>query len=363
MAKIVVFSDAILDTPSRTHFSRQVVNHAAETANEIYFVTQNDKDSELIGYHPKVQILRAFRKWNFIEAAKLLPVLFQIKADIFHFIQPQKKIGLSHAFPILAAFAKTINTQNILSLIDFDPKLSPGLEAMIAASQLVSVIDPSQAAPIQTRFRRLEIECLPARAFQDSSSLEEFEDPQETTYIFLPENFDQYDQAANLIRVLVAILKSFPEMHLVCSGSLLDFDLKKRREIMQSLAPIGSKVQWTGPLSRKKKISYLKSAHAVVFSGLRFSPHLIHENLGLALAAQANIIMTTRQVATSQLPIQNNVHAKVIEESQTESALKELLSTPEIRKLMRNNLAQLKQLHSEDELGNRLSRMYTKILS
>lgn len=362
MAKIVVFSDAIHETLPRTHFSRQIVNHAAETANEIYFITQNDQDAEFIGYHPKVQILRVFRKWNFIEATKLLPVLMQIRADIFHFIQPQKKIGLGHAFPILATFAKTLKTQNILSLIDFDPRLSAGLETMIAASQLVSVIDPSQAAPIQTRFKRIEIECLPARAYQNLS-IEESEPISDSNYIFLPENFNQYSHPKNLIRVLITQMTMLPNINLICSGSLLDFDLKARREIIRLLDPVASRVQWTGPLSRQKKMSYLKSASAVVLAGLRFSPHLIHENLGLALGAQAALIVTTRQVTTSQLPIQNNIHAKVVEESQTESALSEILNSSQARMSMRNNLAQMKQLHSEDELGNRLSRMYTKLLS
>ncbi len=363
MAKIVVFSDATIDGLSRTYFSKQIVNFAAETANEIYFITHDDGESELSGYHSKVQIMRAFRKWNILEAAKLLPILFQIKADIFHFVQPQKKMGLGHAFPILAAFAKTSNTQNIFSLFDFDPKLSRGLETMILASQYVSVIDPSQAAPLKKRFQSLSIECLPARAYQDLSAQTNFEVTYTEKYIFLPENFHLYDQSQSLISILVDLMQKDSSLNLVCSGSQLDFDLKTRRQILQALDPVASRVKWTGPLNQKKKLSYLRSAQLTLLSGLRFSPHLIHENLGLILAAQTATVMSHRQVQASQIPIQNNVHAKVIEDSQIGPAISELLNSESTRELLRNNLAQLKLIHSEDELGNQLSRMYAKLLS
>ncbi len=363
MAKIVVFSDAIIEGHARTHFSRQIVNHAAETANEIYFVTHNNEEDDLSGYHPKVQILRPFRSWTILEAAKLLPILFQLKADIFHFVQPQKKIGLNHAFPVLAAFAHSLNTQNILSLIDFEPKLSRGLEALILTSQLISVIDPSQASFLTQRFQKLRIECLPARAFQDWTYSDEQAQLGAEAFIFLPENLHQYQNPFLILKILVNILSSHPNLHLVCSGSLLNFDLKTRRRILQSLGPIAPRIQWTGPLTQKKKLLILKKSELVLLAGLRFSPQLIHENLSLVLGAQSATILSPNQVTTSQIHIVNDVHAKVVEDSEIESALRTLLGSPEKCEVMRNNLASLKQLHSEDELGNQLSRIYAKLLS
>ncbi len=363
MAKIVVFSDAIQDHHSRTHFSRQIVNHAAETSNEIYFVTQDDTASELLGYHSKVQILRAFRKWNLFEAAKLLPVLFQIKADIFHFVQPLRKIGLNHAYPILAAFAKTSNTQNILSLVDLDANFTHGLELMISTSRLISVLDPSQAISLQKKYGDISIECLPAGAYQDWSGAIENVNANSEPYVFLAENLHQYSSPFNVIRILVAQMKKMRELHLVCSGSLLDFDLKTRRLVLQALNPVASRVRWTGPIPPKEKLSVLKTANVVILCGLRYSPQLIHDNIGLILSAQTPALLSPAQVQTSQIPIQNNYHARVIEESQVEETLNELLNSEANRNLLRNNMADLRFTHSEDNLGNRLSRLYTKILS
>ena len=363
MAKIVVFSDAIQGQDSRAHFLRQILNNAAETANEIYYVTQNKGNEEIRELHPKVQVLRAFKKWSLFEATQLLPVLFQLKADIFHFVQPLKKIGLNHAYPILAAFAKTSKAQVVLSLVEQEKKMSHGLRSMIAASSFVSVFDPRQALSIQGQFQNIAIESLPVWAFPDQNLTHETEVLAFEPFVFLPENLHLYEFPMKLVKILISALQKNIDLNLVCIGSQLDFDLKTRRQILQELEPVAGRIRWVGPLSLKQKLIFLKRAELTVLSGLRSSPQRLHENIGLILTAQAPTVMSPDQVFASQANIQNDLHAKVVEASEVESAISEVLNSQMIKNSLRNNLAELRSLHSQDHLGNRLNRIYAKLLS
>ena len=161
MAKIVFFNDSRNISSAQSLFEQQLINHAAETSHEIYLVTDNDDRT----YHAKVQIMKAFKKWNLFETARFAPILFQMRADIFHFFQPAR-IGLSHPFPILAAFARSSQTRNFLSLFGSQQDFSRGLQVLISECTRVSVIDPQEAIFINRRFPNLQVEILPVQRFR-----------------------------------------------------------------------------------------------------------------------------------------------------------------------------------------------------
>jgi glycosyltransferase involved in cell wall biosynthesis len=357
MAKIVFFNDSKNKSPAQSLFEQQLINHAAETSHEIYLVTDNDERT----YHSKVQIMRAFRKWNLIEAVKFAPILFQLRADIFHFFQPVQ-LGLTHAFPILAAFARSSQTRNMTSLFGPLQGFSRGLKVLIEESVRVSVIDPAEETALKRRFPHIEVEVLPVQRFLHVEQDQSLKQAPPDRFIFLPENLDRYRHSDRLIRVLAKQLNENPDLYLLCNGSLLDFNIILRRKILSQFGQASSRILWTGPLNQEMKIQYMQRAQVVLLASLIHSPLLIFEAISLILASGAVSIIELRQVNTTQAKMRNNVHAKLIEVSQLDEALNELLANEELREVLRKNLAASEPSQEQDDLANQLNRAYVKLL-
>ena len=89
MAKIAFFIERLPpDADPISGFAYDLIRSLAEQSHEIRIYSTYVEGAPLPPRHPRIEILRPFQSWGWLEIPRVLPLLMEFRPDVFHLIQP-----------------------------------------------------------------------------------------------------------------------------------------------------------------------------------------------------------------------------------------------------------------------------------
>lgn len=399
MARVAFFTEKLPPAGDPiAAFSYELMRALAEQQHEVRIFSTYREDETLPSPHPRLEILRPFRKWSWLELPRLLPVLLDFRPQIFHFIQPRAEAleGFTNAMSAIPGLAPVMgNPIVITSLFDVRESSLMSQKLLLQASDLVTVTNRPQKESVETfvaqlgRQKRLpEISILPvpgfgspetaaseASAFDNLLEEQIVSDPAENLrdfisahqrIIFVPGDLDLHRHPSALFTVLVRVLEDFPGTALLLGGGWGDLRTLKRRELMGLFddAGLGARVFISGPLTEAMERLCLRSATVVFTASLPPESLELIRVLRGALAAEAVPVMSEPQAHLDSLPWEHRIHAFVATDTPSGwgAALSEALDTHDLLESIRSLLPEFARLQALDQPSNVMSRLYTRLL-
>ena len=112
MARIAFFTErlpaggASQETDAIASFSYELMSSLADQQHEVSVYTTYREDEAGPPSHPRLRVLRPFRRWGWLELPRLVPILMEFQPEILHLIEPRAESlqGLTNAMSALPAF-------------------------------------------------------------------------------------------------------------------------------------------------------------------------------------------------------------------------------------------------------------------
>jgi hypothetical protein len=243
MAKIVFLTNNLpSSTDLRANTVYRLVKHLADQQHDITLVTSFLENQELPPSHTRIEIIRPFQSWNWLEVLKSAPFLHSLHPDIFHTVQ-LKPSGL---FPILHAKAYTPLLMSsmgpaarVFSFLD-GPKhlqLDPLTREMVENANAVTVCSTEQETwikekvPIQILDK---VELLPLDELLHEVKVESTDIPFQK-YMVTPGPMNLITDTGVLLDRAEKAMNEHEDWGWVLAGSWGDWSLSERKRWMMDL--------------------------------------------------------------------------------------------------------------------------------
>ena len=393
MAKIAFFTESL---PPRddliSDFAYDLVCNLADQQHEITIFSTFRNGDLLPSSRPRIEILRPFKKWSWLELPRLIPILTQLRPDVLHIIQPRAEAleGLTNAMNAIPGFAPLIGRPALVSsFYDLRKETLKAQRFLLHSSDAVTVTNRSQLEILQNYFLQKSplIELLPVPGFRapedDFGKGAEIESEPEPEFvssflsrshpnnklIFVPGEIDEHGDLDALFSNLATALTEFPEALLIFGGGWGKIPPKRRHSLMRAFSTpeLGGRVLISGYLKPATERMILNNAEVVFVASLPNESLRLSRILREALVLASVLVMGDEQAKLDSLSWQNQEHAFIANSVTSHpqnwfKALREALSNEAIVTKIRQNLPEFARLEVLDRPGNVMSRIYTQIL-
>jgi len=382
-ARIAFFTERLPpdDKDPISVFSYELMRSLAEQQHEIRVFSTYREGAALPPAPSRLEILRPFRRWNWFELPRVVPILMHFRPDILHVIQPRAEAleGFTNAMsalPGLVPLPLSSRPSIVTSMYDLRPESLKAQRALLLASDAVTASNQPQLEMIKAyveKFRhRPAMTVLPIPGTSDgpsdhpSNALLSFMEQHPKT-IFIPGDISELRSVADVFDALAELTHRIPGSAVVFGGGWGTLGPLKRHELMARFENrgVGSRVFISGPLAEPEERACLTRAFVVFTASLPGESLRLTQVLRNALAASALIIMSRRQAQLDSLPWRDREQALLTEESALDwsSRLAEALSSAEIGPMIRRRLPDFARTEALDQPGNIMSRLYTRVLN
>lgn len=391
MARVAFFAERLPpDADPIATFSFELMRALAEQQHDVRVFSTFREGAEMPPSHPRLEILRPFRKWSWLELPRLIPLVLEFQPQIIHIIQPRAEAiaGFTNAMSALPSLAPLAGRASVItSFYDLHEKNVQSHRMLFSTSDLVTVTNEPQrdlVSNFTAKFKRQPItEILPVPGFTLSSettalvtddeiiqadpaeNIRSFLD-QHQELIFVPGDIDLHRAPETLFETLATLLEAFPKTGILFGGGWGSIRSLKRRELMSILERrhLGSRVLLSGPLSNETELLCLRHARIV------FTASLPPESLGLmrtlrgAIAVAAVPVLSPDQADLDSLPWQDRRHAFITGAAPHSwgEALSDALGSSELLESIRRTLPEFARHQALDQPGNVMSRLYARLL-
>lgn len=389
-ARIAFFTERLPpDEDPISAFSYELMRSLAEQQHEIRVFSTYREGDALPPALPRLEILRPFRRWNWFELPRVIPILMQFRPDILHVIQPRAEAleGFTNAMSALPGLAPLSGRPSIVtSVYDLRPESLKAQRALLLASDAVTAPTQPQLEMIKAyaeKFRHHPaMTLLPVSGdtcssgasvsangndpTSSSDALLDFMERHPKT-IFVPGDISELRSVSDLFTTLAELTHRIPGSAVVFGGGWGSLGPLKRHELMARFEQrrVGSRVFISGPLTEHGERTCLKRAFIVFTAPLPEESLRLMRVLRNALTASALLIMSRRQAQLDSLPWRDREQALLTEESAIDWSprLAEALSSDEIGPMIRRRLPEFARLEVSDQPGNIMSRLYARVLN
>jgi glycosyltransferase involved in cell wall biosynthesis len=374
-------TSAVSDTTGITDFSYGLMMSLADQQHDVrVFSTYRESDS-LPASHPRLQIIRPFRKWSWFEIPRLIPILLDFQPEILHFIQPRKEAfsSLTNATSALPTLSPMIGRPRIVvSLYDVRREELQRNKLLLALADTVIVANRQQADELgrwlvgQARQPTVEIVSLPSSA-SDSNEMERDVLPgldrlqaAAKELIFIPGDLDEQKDLETLAVVLNEILTSVPTLGVIFGGGWGRMSPQSRREFMRKFEERGNgaRLLLTGPLSASGELTCLEAAKIALLAGLPDSSLSLARLIRQALQTSRPLVLSEEQCRLDPMKWRDRENAFIVS-NETRSwarVLSEAILDESLRREIRARLPSFARTEAVDEPGNAMSRIYAQVL-
>lgn len=368
MARLAFFTELLPQAGSAddvTEFSYAVMTSLADQQHDVrVFSTYRESDG-LPPSHPRLQILRPFRRWSWLEIPRLLPILLEFQPEILHFIQPRREAfgGFTNATTALPALAPAIGRPRVVvSLYDVRARELKRNRLLLAAADTVIVANKQQADELARHLAdkpyapSIEIVGLPATASVDEIEvLPGLEQLRTETILFIPGDVDEHKDLAPLLNDL---MRAIPSLGVIIGGGYGSMKSLERREFMSRLD--GSRVLLTGPLTAAGERACLEASSLVLLAGLAPSSLSLARYIRAALAAERPLVLSQEQADLDPFRWRHRENSLIA--GDLRAVLAEALTNESLRREIRSRLPDFARTEAVDEPGNAMSRIYAQVL-
>lgn len=386
MARIAFFTEHLPpDDDPISHFSFDLIQMLAEQGHEIRVYSTYRPGEELPSHHPRIQILRPFKSWSWLEIPRLMPLLLDFQPDVFHIIQPRLEAlkGLTNAMtalpPVARLFGKAAVVSSLYDVLERDLK---NYRWLLLASDAITVVNDPQRELLEKFLeqnkppRKPQLITLPITTASPagdhvdpslmSETLRVFLDSSHEV-IFVPGEISEHRETEALFHVLTAGLITDPRSVVVFGGGWGRIPPHERHELMRIFesAHAGARILVTGPLDAVTERLCLARARVVFLASLAVESLGLTRILRQALGVGAPMIMSVSQAKSDALNWQDEENALIVSDSHFEwtEILKRVLLSDEMIDRIRSQLPEFTRVEALDLPGNAISRIYAEILS
>jgi hypothetical protein len=394
MARIAFFTEKLPpDQDPVANFAYDLIRSLADQSHEIRVYSTYRPGAELPPSHPRIQILRPFKNWGWLEVPALLPLLFDFRPEVMHFIQPRSEAlrGLTNAMSAITGFAPLLGRPAVVSsFYDFHRRDVGQNKILLAASDVVTVSNEPQSRLLtefiarSPRKQSMEVALLPvpavgvrefAAGLGSDAGENEGRDAAEAPWpsefgagkaiVFIPGDVSDHVEPALLFAELGRVLRQNSEAAVAFGGGWGSIWPRERHRLLRALGnEAGGRFLLTGPLSEHSERRAFADARLV------FTGSLPPESLGLArwlrdaLEASAPIVISHEQARIDPMQWRHGENALITElhAEGWSSALLSGLSSASLLDRIRSRLPEFSRLEAVDRPGNVMSRIYARLL-
>ncbi len=370
-----------------TDFSYDLMTNLADQQHDVrVFSTYRESDT-LPPSHPRLQIMRPFKRWGWLEIPRLVPILLDFQPEILHFIQPRREAfsGLTNAMTAVPSLAPLIGKPKVVvslydtrrdelnknrgllaaadSIIVANRQQADEVEKWIESSPKVSAHPPTVsivALPtVDTGDRLNEREVMPGLDQITSRS---------SKPILIPGDLDAFGRGDldSLAILLNELFTAVPGLRVIFGGGWGRLSAHKRRSFMRLFEDHGhgAKILLTGPLSPAGEQSCLEVAKLVLLAGLPESSLSLARWIRLGLQASRPMVLSEEQCRLDPLKFRHMESAFIVTDDlrQWATTLSVALTNDSLRNEVRARLPDFARTEAVDQPGNAMSRIYAQVL-
>lgn len=380
MAKIAFFSErSPVPSDDISLFSAALIYALADQHHDIRVFTSDD-GTDWPNKHPRVEIVRPFRRWNWWETAKLVPLLAIDAPEIVHVIQPRHEsvntFGPAAINFLSALVSFPTRPKLVLSLYELEKKALEKIRPLLMTANLVLVRSESQARELEEKWKvsTTKIQILPALSLPSSYDAEDASIPQNLAslietgekFIFVPGELDQHSNLDTLFSVLEKLAEADEQLKFVVQGSLSELPISERHEWQSKFKvnPAGSKTLFTGEISPNVETVLFRSAALVLLATL--DPHKLkfwkHSRNALKLGIP--VLLSESQARSDELEWAETGMALAADHvSEIVNTALRSLADEQLRDRAKTNSVELADRQVTDHPANKLTRLYSALLN
>lgn len=382
MARLAFFTESL---PSHNdpiaRFSYDLIRSLADQQHEIRVFSTYRPEADWPPDHPRIEVLRPFRRWGWLELPKVIPLLAQFQPDVMHIIQPRHESleGLTNAMSLLPGLSSLSGRPVVItSYYDLDANRLKAQRMLFFASDAITVSNRPQAELVEHYVERsghqptIRILPIPGASNIESTPQPMSESLQEffgryAKVIVIPGEIEAHRDLENLFAQLTGILSSDPESAVLFAGGWGKISTLRRRRLMRAFESkfLGPRVMISGPLSEDAKLFCLKSAYVVFIASLPLQALEVADVMRQALATSSVLLMNSDQAALDPLHWLDRENA-FITTNRAEAwrtKLSESLNSGFLVSRIRSQLPEFTRTEVLDRPGNVMSRIYSDVLA
>ncbi len=367
----------------------------AEQQHQVQIYTTYRDGDDLPPHHPRIEILRPLRKWNWLEVPRLLAMMIDFKPEILHVIDPHAEAleGYTNALRAVPGFVPLMNRPKLaLSFFDVHAKRLDQLKFLTAAADLVTVSNHAQLQTMRDACAEIhftpQIRLLPAPAHrsthlpqsahstyggtQSSNAMTETS-PLETfiachhDFCFVPGELDLHSDLENALKLFSRLLNRFEKTALLLGGGWGSIGSIRRRTLMRIIedSNIGARVFISGPMSASDELLAFRACRFASFLSLPDGTLAFTQSLQRGLLSEAVFVLNQSQVDRDALPWRDGETAIICSThyGDWEATFTRLLESDSALLRIRNGLKDFAREQTLDQPGNIMSRWYQELLA
>ena len=387
MGRIAFFTERLPpDDDPISRFSYDLVKTLADQQHEVRVFSTYREGATLPKPRARVEILRPFRKWNWLELPKAFPLLIDFQPDIIHFVQPRAEAlgGWTNAMALLPGVAAFMGGPAIVtSFYDLREERLHEHRTLIAMSDVITLSNQPQLDLLQNfiaglkklkRLPQLAILPVPAQptalSSDESSRTDEFVlefIERNSKSIFVPGHLDEHPDLDGLFEGLAVKLALYPEASVVFGGGWGEIPPRRRHQLMESFdsRASGNRVLISGPLSSKALRFCLARSRVVLLASIARTSLQLIQVMNEALSNSAVLILTLDQSKLTPIPWKDRENAFIVNQDRDTwwFAIDDAMKSDELVDKIRAGLPDFARAEALDHSGNTMSRLYSEALN
>lgn len=367
MAKVVLVCQHLHQTSWSLARALKAQNH------EVVILTSKDETPP--ENDPHIITMSYFKRWSFIEATRLVPILFGLSPQIVHLLLDSD--SMNGAESALALFAKghpaCILTTSLLHihrglhkrnpvrylLQESDIITCPTLESMGHLRGLST--KKSQGRGILPPVLNLSEDL---RSHQNDLVLSEIpilDALKQKKYVILPFREPNFDPTSPFFRRL---LKWGSQYHLVLWGSFQMWPPRQRKIFAEWMENHGLQSNWTltGRISAGITEQLLEGCEALILAGQSFTPIEMTEFYLKAIQTRCSLVLSRRQAQVHAGLWRHGKNCWILEDRKIDLEIQKVLLTESLRTPEQLPESIAREKHWIDIPLNDLNRLYNKAL-
>ncbi len=383
MARIAFLNERLPpDDDPVSGFSYELIRSLADQQHEIRVFSTYRSGGGLPPSHPRIQILRPFHSWSWLEVPRAMPLLMEFRPEILHVVEPRAEAvqGFTNAMSALASLKSLFgNPPLVTSFYDVRGDRLKKHRALLLISDAVTVSNEPQLKLLEDFFSRfsrkpeLAVLPLPAPVYQEQEdeavssplleNVKEFSSDREL--VFVPGDVGAHRDPAGLFQALAAVLEKHPKVAIVFGGSWSGVARRIRHQLLRTFEKTGERVLFTGPLTVFEEKGCLSLAKFVFLASLPI------ESLSSARLTRTALEVFTLPILNSEqarLDSLNWVHGENAWITTTDArdwsrSVSEALDSATLVERIRARLSEFARREAIDQPGNAITRLYARLLA